>query len=460
MAREFDLVVIGAGSGGVRAARLASTAGAKVAILEEYRLGGTCVIRGCVPKKLFVLASRYPEQFEVANSFGWTFGTPEFSWKTLLENKNKEIDRLEGIYGNILGNANVEIIRDRGEIAGPNSIKLKNSGEELHAKRILIATGGTPFVPNVEGSELGITSNEAFLLEELPERILITGGGYIAVEFAGIFAGLGVKTTLAYRGDQILRGFDDDVRNIVADQMRARGIDIRLHSEVQSMARSAAGEIEVTFNNGQTAPFGHVMFATGRSPNVENLGLENADVELNARGAIAVNEYSQTNIESIYAVGDVTDRAALTPVAIREGAAFVETVYNDNPTTVDHSLIPTAVFSEPEIGTVGMTEAQAVEQHEHVNVYISTFRPMQNTLSDRPEKMLFKLITNAQTDKVLGVHIVGPAAGEMIQMVGIAVSMGATKADFDRTIAVHPTAAEELVTLKAPSYQIKNGERV
>lgn len=460
MTQEYDLVVIGAGSGGVRAARLASSTGAKVAILEEYRLGGTCVIRGCVPKKLFVLASRFPEQFEVAQSFGWSFGTPEFSWQTLLENKNKEIDRLEGIYGNILGNANVEIIRDRGELTGPNSIQLKNSGKEITAKRILIATGGTPFVPAVPGSELGITSNEAFLLEELPERVLVTGGGYIAVEFAGIFAGLGVKTTLAYRGDQILRGFDDDVRNMVADQMRARGVDIKLHSEVNAMARSASGEIEVTFNDGQTAPFGQVMFATGRSPNVENLGLDKAGVKLTARGAIAVDAYSQTNVESIYAVGDVTDRAALTPVAIREGAAFVETVYHNNPTAVDHSLIPTAVFSEPEIGTVGVSEAEAAQKHEHVNVYISTFRPMQNTLSARPEKMLFKLITDGATDKVLGVHIVGPSAGEMIQMVGIAVTMGATKADFDRTIAVHPTAAEELVTLKAPSYQLKNGKRV
>ncbi len=460
MSRKYDLVVIGAGSGGVRAARMAATYGAKVAILEEYRLGGTCVIRGCVPKKLFVLASRYPETFDVAKSFGWTFGEPEFNWETLLANKDQEIDRLEGIYGNILGNANVEVIRDRGEITGPNSVKLVKAGEELQAERILVATGGTPFVPEIEGAELGISSNEAFHLEKLPARVLVNGGGYIAVEFAGIFAGLGVETTLAYRGDQILRGFDDTVRDMVAEQMRARGVDIRVKTDISKLEKAANGNITTSFANGDVEEYGQVMFATGRKPYLQGLGLETADVELTARGAIKVDAHSQTTCPSIYAVGDVTDRAALTPVAIREGAAFAETVYNNNDTVVDHSLIPTAVFSEPEIGTVGMSEAEAGARYENVNVYVSTFRPMQNTLSTRPEKMLFKLITDGDSDKVLGVHIVGPSAGEMIQMVGIAVSMGATKADLDRTIAVHPTAAEELVTLKAPSYQLKEGERV
>ena len=460
MSRKYDLVVIGAGSGGVRAARMAATYGAKVAILEEYRLGGTCVIRGCVPKKLFVLASRYPETFDVAKSFGWTFGEPEFNWETLLANKDQEIDRLEGIYGNILGNANVEVIRDRGEITGPNSVRLVKAGEELQAERILVATGGTPFVPEIEGAELGISSNEAFHLEKLPERVLVNGGGYIAVEFAGIFAGLGVETTLAYRGDQILRGFDDTVRDMVAEQMRARGVDIRVKTDISKLEKTANGSITTSFANGDVEEYGQVMFATGRNPYLKGLGLETAGVELTARGAIKVDEYSQTTCPSIYAVGDVTDRAALTPVAIREGAAFAETVYNNNDTVVDHSLIPTAVFSEPEIGTVGMSEAEAGARFENVNVYVSTFRPMQNTLSTRPEKMLFKLITDGDSDKVLGVHIVGPSAGEMIQMVGIAVSMGATKADLDRTIAVHPTAAEELVTLKAPSYQLKEGKQV
>jgi len=460
MSSHYDLVVIGAGSGGVRAARMASSYGAKVAIIEEYRLGGTCVIRGCVPKKLFVLASRYPEQFEVAKSFGWSFGDPEFDWGTLLANKDKEIDRLEGIYGNILGGANVEIIRDRGVITGPNSVKLAKANKELSAERILVATGGRPFVPNIPGAEMGITSNEAFHLEKLPKKILVNGGGYIAVEFAGIFAGLGVDTTLVYRGDQILRGFDKDVRDMVAEQMQARGVELKLNSEITRMDRCASGDVDVSFSTGEVVDFGEVMFATGRLPNIESLGLEAANIKLNAGRAIHVDAYSQTSCPSIYAVGDVTDRAALTPVAIREGAAFVETVYNNNPTKVDHSLIPTAVFSEPEIGTVGMTEHDAGALHAKVNVYVSTFRPMQNTLTSRPEKMMFKLITDGETDKVLGVHIVGPTSGEMIQLVGIAVSMGATKADFDRTIAVHPTAAEELVTLKAPTYQLENGKKV
>ncbi len=460
MSRHYDLVVIGAGSGGVRAARMASTYGAKVAIIEEYRLGGTCVIRGCVPKKLFVLASRYPEQFEVAQSFGWSFSQPEFSWSKLLSNKDKEIDRLEGIYGNILGGANVEIIRDRGVVTGPNSVKLAKAHEEISAERILIATGGRPFVPNIPGSELGVTSNEAFHLTELPKKILVNGGGYIAIEFAGIFAGLGVETTLLYRGDQILRGFDEDVREIVAEQMKARGVEIKLNSSIERMDRCADGSIDVSFDDGDVIEYGQVMFATGRVPNIEGLGLDKAGVTLNASGAVDVDAHSQSSCPSIYAVGDVTNRAALTPVAIREGAAFAETVYNENPTAVDHSLIPTAVFSEPEIGTVGMVEHEAAKKHPKVNVYVSTFRPMQNTLTTRPEKMLFKLITDGETDKVLGVHIVGPSAGEMIQMVGIAVSMGATKADFDRTIAVHPTAAEELVTLKALTYQLVDGKRV
>ncbi|TDQ63728.1 NADPH-glutathione reductase [Maritalea mobilis] len=459
MGRHFDLIVIGAGSGGVRAGRLASSYGAKVAVVEEYRLGGTCVIRGCVPKKLFVYASRFPEQFEVSKNFGWSMEEPTFDWQTLRDNKDKEIQRLEGIYGNILDNAGVTVFRDRAELTSGTSVKLQKDGEELTADRILIATGGTPFVPNIPGAELGITSNEAFHLDELPEKILIVGGGYIAVEFAGIFAGLGVKTTLAYRGPQILRGFDEDVRDMVAEQMQARGIEILTNTDLSALEKSDNG-INVTFDNDQSAEFGEVMFATGRSPNTKGLGLEYTDIEVGAREEIIVDEQSRTSCKTVFAVGDVTDRAALTPVAIREGAAFAETFYNDNPTFVHHDLIPTAVFSEPEIGTIGMTETQAGNRYHKVNVYKATFRPMMNTLGDKAEKEMYKLITDADTDKVLGVHVVGHAAGEIIQMAGIAVTMGATKADFDRTIAVHPTAAEELVTMKQPSYVLEYGKKV
>ncbi|MCF4098027.1 glutathione-disulfide reductase [Maritalea mediterranea] len=459
MGRHFDLIVIGAGSGGVRAGRLASTYGAKVAVIEEYRLGGTCVIRGCVPKKLFVYASRFADQFEMSKSFGWTIENAEFNWQTLRDNKDKEIKRLEGIYGNILDNAGVTTIRDRAELTSGTSVKLKKSGEELTADRILIATGGTPFVPSIPGAELGITSNEAFHLEKLPEKMLIVGGGYIAVEFAGIFAGMGVKVSLAYRGPQILRGFDQDVRDMVAEQMQARGVDILTNTDLEALEKSG-DDIKVKFNTGKSQSYGEVMFATGRTPSTKGLGLEYADVECGAREEIIVDEQSRTSCKTVFAVGDVTDRAALTPVAIREGAAFAETFYNDNPTFVHHDLIPTAVFSEPEVGTIGLTEAEASNKYHKVNVYKATFRPMMSTLSDKPEKEMYKLITDADTDKVLGVHIVGHAAGEIIQTTGIAVTMGATKADFDRTIAVHPTAAEELVTMKQPSYVLEYGKKV
>lgn len=460
MGRHFDLIVIGAGSGGVRAGRLASSYGAKVAVIEEYRLGGTCVIRGCVPKKHFVYASRFPEQFEVAKSFGWSMKDVQFDWPTLRDNKDKEIKRLEGIYGNILDNAGVTLFRDRAELTSGTSVKLQKDGEELTADRILIATGGTPFVPNIPGADLGITSNEAFHLEKLPKEILVVGGGYIAVEFAGIFAGFGVKTTLAYRGPQILRGFDQDVRDAVAEQMQERGIDILTNTDPTSLEKSKDGQIQVTYNTGKSQNFGEVMFATGRTPNTKGLGLEYTDVECGAREEIIVDEQSRTSCKTVFAVGDVTDRAALTPVAIREGAAFAETFYNDNPTFVHHDLIPTAVFSEPEVGTIGMSETQAGNRYHKVNVYKAAFRPMMNTLTDKPAKEIYKLITDADTDKVLGVHIVGHAAGEIIQMAGIAVTMGATKADFDRTIAVHPTAAEELVTMKQPSYVLEYGKKV
>ena len=457
MTDTYDLVVIGGGSGGVRAARMASYHGARVAIVEEYRYGGTCVIRGCVPKKLFVYASRFPEMFDVAKSFGWQVDA-SFDWPTLLANKDREIARLEQAYVSTLENWDVEVIRDRGVIAGPNSVELVNAGKTLETKRILIATGGKPFKPNIAGAELGITSNEAFHIEKLPKSILIEGGGYIALEFAGIFMGLGVKVALSYRRELVLRGFDDDIRTDLEAALHAKGLDLRYQASITKLEQSEAG-ITANFSDGKIHEFGAVMFATGRTPNVEGLGLGSVGIVLK-NGAIEVDDFGQTLCPSIYAVGDVTGRVQLTPVAIREGAAFAETVFNDNPTKVDYSLIPTAVFTEPEIGTIGLNEADAVKEHKNIDVYVARFRPMMNTLSDKTERMLFKLITESNGGRVLGCHILGHGAGEMIQLVAIPMAMGASKADFDRAIAVHPTAAEELVTFKAPSYRYENGEKV
>lgn len=457
MSDAYDFVVIGGGSGGVRAARMAATYGARVAIIEEYRYGGTCVIRGCVPKKLFVYASRFADQFEVAESFGWTVDA-SFDWKTLVANKDKEIDRLEKAYIAGLDKAGVEIIRDRGIITSPTSVRLVNDGRELSARHILIATGGQAFVPAIPGCEHAITSNEAFHLEELPHSIIIEGGGYIALEFATIFAGLGVHTTVLYRGDRILRGFDEDLRVGVEAGMQARGIQFIYDATATRLERpDPRGDINVTLSNGVVAPYGAVMFATGRKPNVEGLGLGEIGVRLNASGAIAVNDYSQTSVPNIYAVGDVTGRAALTPVAIREGWYVAETLFNDNPQTVDHSLIGTAVFAEPEVATIGLSETDAVAAHADIDVYLTRFRPMINTLSLKSERMMMKLITEKDGGRVLGVHILGPDAGEIIQMVGVIMGMNANKADLDRAIAMHPTAAEELVTFKAPSYVYRGG---
>lgn len=457
MSFDYDLVVIGAGSGGVRAARMAATYGAKVAVIEEFRVGGTCVIRGCVPKKLYVYASRFKDQFDVAESFGWQVDA-SFDWPTLVAAKEREITRLEHAYTSNLEKPGAEIIRDRAVVTGPNSVRLASDGRELTAKYLLVATGARPFIPDIPGAELGISSNEAFDLPALPHSILIEGGGYIAVEFATIFAGLGVDTTIIYRGDCVLRGFDDDMRRGLEAGLTERGI--RLIYQTTIAALSKPGEdVLATFSDGVTAPFGAVMFATGRQPNVEGLGLETAGVRLNDFGAIAVDKYSQTSVPSIYAVGDVTGRAQLTPVAIREGWYFAETVFNDNPQAVDHSLIPTAVFSEPEIGVVGLTEDEAAT-HGDIDVYVARFRPMQNTLSTRTERMVLKLITEKDGGRVLGVHILGPGAAEMIQLVAIAVGMGASKADFDRTIALHPSAAEELVTFKAPTYVYRDCPKV
>jgi glutathione reductase (NADPH) len=456
MSDSYDLVVIGAGSGGVRAARMAAAYGAKVAIIEEYRVGGTCVIRGCVPKKLFVYASRYKDLFEIAPSFGWDVGTPTFDWPTLVANKDKEIARLEAAYVAGLERPGAEIIRDRAVLTGPNTVKLK-SGRELTAKTILVATGAHPFIPDIPGKELGITSNEAFHLEKLPHSILIEGGGFISAEFATIFSGLGVHTTIVYRGDQLLRGFDDDLRLGLEAGLQARGVKIIHQTNVLGL-RKTGNDIMVSFSDGVDAPFGAVMFATGRTPNTANLGLEAAGVELAWDGAIVVDKYSRSTVPSIYAVGDVTNRAQLTPVAIREGQAFADTVFGDRPTAVDHSLIGEAVFAEPEVGTVGLTEHDAAT-HGDIDVYVTRFRPMINTLSLKSDRMMMKLITLANGGKVLGLHILGPGAAELIQMAAIPMGMNATKADFDRAMAMHPTAAEELVTFKKPSYVYRNGQK-
>ncbi|MHA6692164.1 glutathione-disulfide reductase [Devosia sp. A449] len=457
MTDSYDLVVIGAGSGGVRAARMAATYGAKVAIIEEYRVGGTCVIRGCVPKKLYVYASRFNDLFDVAGSFGWQVDA-SFDWPTLVANKDKEITRLENAYVANLEKPGVEIIRDRAVVTGPNSVRLVGADRELTAKYLLIATGGTPFMPAIPGAELAISSNEAFDLPALPHSILIEGGGYIAVEFATIFAGLGVHTTIIYRGDCVLRGFDEDMRRGLEAGLTERGIKLIYQTTITSLSKSG-DDITVSFSDGVTAPYGAVMFATGRSPNIAGLGLEQAGVKLTPGGHIAVDSFSQTSVPSIYAVGDVTGRAALTPVAIREGWYFAETVFNNNPLTVDHSLIPTAVFSEPELGVIGLTEPEAAT-HGDIDVYVARFRPMINSFSTRTERMVLKLIVGAHGGKVLGCHILGPGAGEMIQLVAIPMGMGATKADFDRAMALHPSAAEELVTFKAPSYTYRNGEKI
>jgi len=444
---DYDLFVIGAGSGGVRAARLAAMSGAKVAVAEEHRVGGTCVIRGCVPKKFMVYASEVSNQLKTARGFGWTIPEATFDWRTFLEAKDVEIARLSGIYVANLTKAGAELVHARATVKDAHTLEIAGKGT-VTADKILIATGGRPTVPaGVEGVEHAITSNEAFHLETLPESILVVGGGYIAVEFAGIFAGLGVKTTLLYRGPNILRGFDDDVRTHLEREMERRGITIVLGCEHDRIEKTDAGLVS-HLNSGMKLTTEQVMFATGREPYVEGLGLESAGVKLNKRGAVEVDEWSRTSVENIFAVGDVTDRVNLTPVAIREGAAFAETQFRDNPTTYDHEMIATAVFSQPPIGTVGMTEAQARHAFGDVHVYRSVFRPMKVTFYHGEEQTLMKLLVNPEDNKVVGVHIVGPDAGEMIQMAAIAVKMGVTKAQWDSTCAVHPTAAEELVTMK------------
>jgi glutathione reductase (NADPH) len=450
MAFDYDLFVIGGGSGGVRAARIASGEwGAKVALAEESRMGGTCVIRGCVPKKLMVFASGYRQKMADAVDYGWSVEAGAFDWARFRGQLHKELDRLEGAYRNTLTKAGVEIVDQRAVIADPHTVRLAD-GREVTAKHILVATGGHPARPETEGAELGITSNEVFHLEELPKRLLVVGGGYIACEFACIFNGLGAKVTQYVRGAQILRGFDEEARGLLAESMRDKGIDIRQGSTILEM-RKEGGGIWVKAATGHEEVFDQVLFATGRTPNTKELGLEEAGVRIGRRGQIVVDDHSQTSVPSIFAVGDVTDRVNLTPVAIREGHAFADTIFGSRKTPVDHELVASAVFTQPELGTIGMTEEEAMEGDRMIEVYCASFRPMQSAFAGKSDRVLFKLIVDKETRKVLGCHIVADGAGELIQMVAIAIKMGATKEDFDRTVAVHPTISEELVTMRKPT---------
>ncbi|MCB1549546.1 MAG: glutathione-disulfide reductase, partial [Hyphomicrobiaceae bacterium] len=433
---------------GVRAARIAAGHGARVAIAEEYRIGGTCVIRGCVPKKLLVYASRFADDFEDAAGFGWTVGPRSFDWATLIRNKDREIDRLSAIYARNLEASGVTTFTSRAEFVDRHTLRLKADGRTVTAHRVLVATGGRPFVPDIPGAQHAITSNEAFHLPALPKSLVVVGGGYIAVEFAGIFAGLGAAVTLVYRGTQILRGFDDDMRDGLAEEMVRRGIDIVVETDVTGIAPDGAGRFVARLGNGREIAADQVMYATGRVPHTTGLGLEAAGVERGWNGHVVVDEQQRTNVDTIYAVGDVCDRVNLTPVAIREGHAFADSVYGQRPWQIDHDMIPTAVFSTPEIGTVGWTEAEAREKCAHVDIYKARFRPMRHTLSGREERMVMKLIVDAESDRVVGCHILGPDAGEIVQMAAIAMRMGATKAQFDSTMALHPSAAEELVTMR------------
>jgi len=446
---DYDLFVIGAGSGGVRAARLTALGGKKVAVAEEYRVGGTCVIRGCVPKKFMVMASEVSHALEIAEGYGWSFDNAKFDWPTFLQAKDVEIARLSGIYAANLGKAGVDLVHGRAVLKDAHTVEIVGKGQTFTAEKILIATGGRPWKPeDLPGVEHAITSEEAFHLPELPKRILIAGGGYIAVEFAGIFAGLGVETTLIYRGPNILRGFDDDVRAHLAGEIEKRGIKVILGCQHTSIEKTETGLVS-HLGNGMTLEHDVIMFATGRVPYVKGLGLENAGVELNDEGAIAVDPFSKTSVDNIWAIGDVTDRMNLTPVAIREAVAFHETVFKNNPQHFDYEAVATAVFSQPPVGVVGLTEHEARRACTNgVDVYVTRFRPMKYAFTGSDERVLMKLVVDADSQRVVGCHIVGPESPEMIQLAAIAVKAGLTKAQWDATCAVHPTMAEELVTLK------------
>ena len=492
---DFDLFVIGAGSGGTRAARIAAGYGARVAVAEERFLGGTCVNVGCIPKKLFVYASHFAEDFEDAAGFGWRRpptaagagangapAAPAFDWPTLVANKDREIERLNGIYRGLIEGAGARLYDARATITGPHALSV--AGGAVTARHVLVATGGAPSLPDVPGIEHAIRSDDVFYLERLPERIIVVGGGYIAVELAGVFAGLGVEVVQLYRGPLFLRGFDDDVRRALAEEMRKRGIDLRFNANVAAIERTANGGapgggvravLAASADGGDEDGRGvaagtgagaesaevveadHILYATGRHPNTAGLGLENAGVATAPNGAVLVDAWSRTNVEHVWAVGDVTDRLNLTPAAIREGHCFAETVFNDNPISPDHEDAPTAVFSQPAIGTCGLTEAQAQARFPAVDVYLSAFRPLKHTLSGRDQRSVMKLVVDAATDRVVGCHLLDPDAAEIVQGVGIAMKCGATKAQFDRTMALHPTAAEEIVTMRTPARRLRRG---
>lgn len=443
---QYDLFVIGAGSGGVRASRMASQLGAKVAVAEDKYLGGTCVNVGCVPKKLFVYGSHFSEDFEAAKGYGWQVEQPKFHWPTLRDRKTAEIERLNGIYEKMLDNAGVQIISGKASLLDGHTVQV---GEQTYsAERILIATGGWPRKPRYPGAEHTITSNEAFYLPEFPRSILIEGGGYIAVEFAGIFHGLGSDTELVYRGPQILRNFDADISEFTQAQIHQKGVKLNLNNTIASVEKQSDGRLRVTFGDGEEKVFDAVLSAIGRVPLTKGLGLENTAVELNERGAIVVNDAMQTAEESIYAVGDVVGRMELTPVALAEAMALVNHLYNKQPMQLDYSDIATAVFCQPSIGTVGFTEAQARDVYGKIDVYQTDFRHMKNSLTDSPERTMMKLLVDQATQKVVGCHMVGPDAGEIIQGLAVAMKAGATKQDFDNTVGIHPTAAEEFVTMR------------
>jgi glutathione reductase (NADPH) len=445
---DYDLFVIGAGSGGVRAARLAAELGARVGIAEEYRVGGTCVIRGCVPKKLLVYGSQYGSDFADAKAFGWTCDNLQFDWPTLIHNVRREVDRLSGVYTRILEIAGVDRFLTRAALESPHQVKLADREATVSAKTILVATGSRPLIPDVAGKEHLISSNECFELERLPGSIVIVGAGYISMEFASIFAGLGVAVTVLYRGEQILRDFDMEMRDGLAEAMRNRGVDLRMETDIASVAKDGAG-YRVHLTRGDSIVADLVMAATGRRPNTEGIGLEKIGVELGWDGRIVVDEFSKSSVDNIYGVGDVTHRMNLTPVAIHEATAFAETLFNDTPTPVDHTMIPTAVFSLPQIAAVGLTEEKAREMCQgKVDVYKTRFRPLRSMVSGRDEKMLMKLVVDMESDRVLGCHILGGDAAEIVQVVAVALRLGATKAQFDATMALHPSAAEELVTMR------------
>ncbi|MEO1044998.1 MAG: glutathione-disulfide reductase [Pseudomonadota bacterium] len=445
---DYDLFVIGAGSGGVRAARVSASFGAKVAVAEEYRVGGTCVIRGCVPKKMLVYGSHFSEELEDGKNFGWTWDNARFDWHTLRDHVLKDVDRLNSAYTDTLNNHDVEIILERAEVAGPNQVKLAG-GKTVTAKYILIATGAWPVVPEFPGSEHMSTSNEMFHLEKLPETVIISGGGYIANEFAGIFNGLGSEVFVVNRSDVILRGYDESLRDRLLQIGMSKGINYRFNCTFDKIEKREDGALDV-YMDGRDRPViaDVVLAATGRRPKIDGLGLENAGVEIDDKGAIKVDEYSRTNVESIYAVGDVTNRVQLTPVAIREGQAFAETVFNNNPKTVDYGCIPSAVFSQPPIASVGLTEGEARNKYGNIRVYSSDFRAMRNVFADRHERSLYKMVVEHPSGKILGLHMIGPDAPEILQAAAVAVKAGLTKDDFDATVALHPSMAEELVLLK------------